>query len=354
MRCRITSSILVVFIVAFAFAGCSDGVRNPNPVGVVPEGVTQSAARAASATPCPQRAIFVRRFGEIRGYPLSASGTTTACAVISGVHSHISSGLPYGYMEVNSSGDLHALSFQSGDQYVLAIMPSNANGDAPPSRLVGAGPDAVALAVDSHDYDYIVAGENYPEDNCWFVAKSGAREPSAINCDPQLVAIEALAMDANDDLIVAGRDSATGAARVDVISKPSAPAPEMVRSIEGSHTTLAAADSMAIAIAPVTGDLYVFERAPGKPAVISVFAAGARGNAGPIRTILGSMAKLPPSAFAVNVIAVDDSGYLYVTSTGGTIYVYGPTAAGAAAPVREITDPAAASAFTAPGIGLRL
>jgi hypothetical protein len=88
--------------------------------------------------------------------------------------------------------------------------------------------------------------------------------------------------------------------------------------------------------------------------MITVFGDGASGNPEPIRTLFGSSANLPLSAFALNVLAVDDAGFLYVTSVSGTIFVYGPTASGDAVPARQITDSSTASHTFAAGIALRL
>lgn len=68
---------------------------------------------------------------------------------------------------------------------------------------------------------------------------------------------------------------------------------------------------------------------------ILVFAAGAKGNVAPIRTIIGpkTLLKTPYS------IRVDKLGYIYVTdSLGQDVKVYAPGAHGNVAPVQDITN----------------
>lgn len=304
------------------------------------------------ASNCPDGSIFIRRYGEIRAYPIQSSGETKPCAIIAGAASHVSDGLPYGNIAVSKNGFLHALSFQSTDLNVLAIHDADANGDDAPSRLVGASPDAVAVAVDSQINDYLVADENYLGDHCWFVVREGASAPFRTNCDTNLVSIAALAVDSHDDLIAAGLDATTGAVRLDVISNPATAAFVVDRSVTGSKTGLQPNGSLAIAVAPGSDQLYAFSGATSATTTITVFSDDARENAAPLRTIRSS--KFPPSAFAANVMAVDGKGMLYVASPDGSILVYEAGASGQVNPVRTITDAGAASNSTAAGIALRL
>src|SRR5437660_12376565 len=71
---------------------------------------------------------------------------------------------------------------------------------------------------------------------------------------------------------------------------------------------------------------------------ITVFAAGADGNATPTRTIIGSNTGLN----GASGIALDDAGHLYVTNAGGylanagSVKVYAAGASGNAIPIRTI------------------
>ncbi len=353
----------IAIALAIFLSACSGTLRNAATDGALPQSVDTTARapgqtmkkRALDELPeCPNRAIFVRRYGEIRGYPLDASGETTPCAVIAGPQTNVSDNLPYGNIAISANGLLHALSFQSNDARVLTIDAPDANGNAVPRRLVGLSPDAVALAVDSNVTDYVVAGENYQTDDCWFVVPSASTSATFSNCDANLSAIGALAVDTHGNLIAAGPDALTGAMRIDVISNPATASFTVARTIEGNEMGIGPGASIALAVAPISGDLYVFSRSLGNPAFVNVFTDGANGNVAPSRTIVGSSADLPQSAFAVNVLAVDDAGFLYVSSVAGTIFVYGPGATGNAVPVRQITDSSAASHKFAAGIALRL
>ena len=132
------------------------------------------------------------------------AGETTPCAILSGPLTNLSDNLPYGNIAVSTNGFIHALSFQANDARVLTIDAPDANGNALPRRLVGLSPDAVALAVDANVTDYVVASENYQGDNCWFIVPTSAMNPTSSNCDANLSAIVALAVDTHGNLIAAG------------------------------------------------------------------------------------------------------------------------------------------------------
>ena len=106
-------------------------------------------------------------------------------------------------------------------------------------------------------------------------------------------------------------------------------APE--RSISGDSAQMVLPGSLAV---NASKEIYVSDYSQGK---IFVFAAGASGNAAPIRTITGSA-----TGFAyIDPLALDSSGNLYVaaedsTQKLGVINVFPPTANGNATPIRSI------------------
>jgi sugar lactone lactonase YvrE len=109
-----------------------------------------------------------------------------------------------------------------------------------------------------------------------------------------------------------------------------------VQLIEGSSTGLIDATGVAV---DAVDNIYVSDIGNGSQSIsnILVFPAGSTGNTAPIRTIVGSATKLE---FA-NAIAVDTAGNIYVANQGissspSSINVYAAGATGNAAPIRTI------------------
>ena len=110
-----------------------------------------------------------------------------------------------------------------------------------------------------------------------------------------------------------------------------------ISTISGSNTLLARPTGIAI---DSTGKIYVADYGtedPGNPSVF-VFAAGANGNVAPVATITGAATGL----VFPNGLALDSAGKIYVANegtgevTGGSVTVYAAGATGNAAPVATI------------------
>ena len=83
-------------------------------------------------------------------------------------------------------------------------------------------------------------------------------------------------------------------------------------------------------MASQTGEIYVYDGSG-----IAVFSATANGSDKPVRYL-----SLPaPGVNSYETFTVDRAGLLYVSNTPGTIYVYGASASGTAAPIRTIHGP---------------
>ena len=360
----------------FAFAALAAFVGSASGSEVKPDslnsantfraaGIMQAQAVTAQAVKsCPTRAIFLRLLNEIRGYPLEASGPTAPCQRLADKS--------YGSITVSDHGFLHALSFQSGS---LAIFPPDATGNVAPNRAVSVDQDHISVALDSHVNDFVVAGQAYMSQNCWYVIPNSQTSSSRSNCDGSLAFIQALATTPNDELVVVGIDALSKAGRIDVFSNPASGSLKLLRSIVGPATGLATASanrtsyyfSVAFSVAtdPVSGDIYVYSHDLGAATAPKIlqFPVGANGNAAPLRTLSGPRTNLPTGqlgAFAVDVLALDDKGNLYVTSPGSgnpnpglLVSVFDRRASGNATPVRTFWDPTASVGTVGVGSAVR-
>ncbi len=101
------------------------------------------------------------------------------------------------------------------------------------------------------------------------------------------------------------------------------------------------------------GYIYVCNQVGNQGASVSVFAPGKNGNVAPVRTIAGPATRLQ----SPQSIALDDAGNIYVTNVtnhhGGTVTEYAAGADGNAAPIREIAGPRTTLSYYIGGIAVR-
>jgi hypothetical protein len=121
-----------------------------------------------------------------------------------------------------------------------------------------------------------------------------------------------------------------------------------IRNITGSRTQLAVPVGIAL---DVHGNVYVLNAEGSPTRSVTVYAAGANGNAKPIREIIGQKTGLYA---APDALAVDGSGRVYVLQSGyaNSISVFAAGANGNVAPVRVIQG--SSTGMTSPwGIAVR-
>jgi hypothetical protein len=352
-------SIVGIAIAGTIVAGC--GARS----GTLPQNVVAGAAVSPenSAVACPTRAVFLRLFGEIRGYRPDASGPTQTCTDIKGRKTRLTgNGSGYGAIQASPNGYLHATVFQSNAAHggLLIFLP-NANGNVAPWRDVNVtDQDQIALATDSQSNDFVVSNQGYSSDSCWYVIPHGKRIAQRQNCDSRLQQIYALATDPANDLLAIGFDATTKQLRIDVFRKPGSQAPTRIRTIEGPATGFPTFDGsyfdygFSLATDSVSGAIYVYLGGPGSGVTrVDEFVANAHGNVAPERVIGGSRTQLPATAFGTDVIAVG-GGLLYASTQAPSILVFGAHSHGNVAPERTITDPHVPTQELSVGIAVRL
>jgi hypothetical protein len=348
LRFRSLSAVFVACIVLSAslLSGCGGGSSSvpgsgatPPPGGAGIESITFANAALAAGGGCGLRTVFVNRNGSMRGYPLDAAGETQPCAVIP-----VSE---WGPISISRYGYLHVAAFQTGSASYPVYAP-NANGNAGPVRLITADRDRISLATDSHVTDFVADGPG--RFNCWEAAVATGDGSTQRICTTETgTFVEALAVEPDDRLVVVVSDFA-GPPRIELYANPASTAPQLLQTITGPATLLpAAAVEFGAATDPATGDIYVYAAGPSVGPRVLVFASNASGNVAPKRVL-----NVPDATGAgngqrgagLNVLAVDDRGQLYLgLRTNVVVQVYAAGAAGNAAPVRAITDASAPTTY---------
>ncbi|MGF6837634.1 hypothetical protein QF001_001501 [Paraburkholderia youngii] len=295
---------------------------------------------------CPDDAVFIGLNDQIRGYSLRANGATKPCQVLEGPRT--------------TFGTARAIAFSKNDFFhvaqfltngTVAIFPPKAEDNAAPSRsFTLPGNDLVSIAVDSHLNDFILsirAGAGP-----LFVAPVNSTglllQPIVISDPtPNLRVYVSLAVDNEDNLLLAGYDD-RGAAIIDTLGTArSLTSPALLRSLTGSNTGLlaggeggAASNNLTIAVDPRTNELFVYNTTTDHTQIqVSVFAAGASGNVPPVRTISGPATGITGPGFpGANKISVSSDGRLFVAEPNRRILVFAPGATGNVAPSQVIED----------------
>jgi hypothetical protein len=311
-------------------------VQTASPTSAGIESIAAANAALAAGGGCALRAVFVYRSGTARGYPLDASGETQPCAVIP-------VSVVWGPMSVSRYGYLHVAAFQTGTASYPVFAP-NANGKATPVRLITALIDRYSLATDSRVTDYIADGTNGPF--CWEVAVAIGDGSTYQYCTTEFTAqVQALAVEPDDRLVVVMSDYSTPP-RVELYTKAASPTPQLVQTISGAATLLpAAAVEFGATTDPATGDIYVYAAGPSVAPQVLVYTSNANGNGAPKRVLTvpnATGASFGGRGASTNVLAVDDRGQLYLALRNNVIVqVYAAGASGNAPPVRTITDASA-------------
>ena len=308
----------------------------------------QRARSGALAVPgiCPQRAVFLALENQVRGYPADATGPTPPCQRLAGPQTMLSTARS---LAVSIHGNPHVLQFLSNGSF--AIFPPGATGDVAPNRTVFTETnDLTAIAVDAHLRDYVLSVRQGPRVFVYHDGLAGQQPTPIVITDPSLAAVAGIAIDSQQNLVMAGYD-VNGQARIDTFHTASEIGPEvdLVRSLSGPRTGLLpgstnpfGGSTMSIAVNPATGELFVFD-APGNgsatPGSVRVFAAPAHGDVPPLRIIGGSSTGITGvGILGANKIAAARDGRLFVAQPNATILIFAAGANGNVPPASTITD----------------
>jgi hypothetical protein len=163
--------------------------------------------------------------------------------------------------------------------------------------------------------------------------------------DPNIVQYVSVAIDSDDNLLIAGYDI-RGAAIIDTLgTSRSITSPRLLRSLTGSKTGLLpgaglfARNNMTIAVDPRTDELFVYNQTTDLTQIqVSVFAAQANGDVPPVRTISGPATGITGSGLPGNKIAISSDGRILVAEPNLRILAFAPGARGNVAPSQVIED----------------
>ncbi len=214
---------------------------------------------------------------------------------------------------------------------VTMYLPS-ASGDAAParrftdSRVYGRMGAPTSVLLDSHDSLFVGSGGEFDSPRSLAVfapADSTVPSRSFFRNVPAM-----FALDRHDTLYALAGDT------VKVLAPGYAGGASPVRAIAGPHTGIRSVTAMAL---DRLGRLYL---AVGDSAIVRVYDPGVSGDVAPVRTIAGLHTRLTRP----RGIAVDGNGELYITNGqrrggGGAIRVYAAGARGEDQPVRTIVAP---------------
>ena len=299
---------------------------------------------------CPASAVFLALEGEVRGYTLRANGPVAPCQVLAGPDTLLSTARSIAF---SRDGALHVAQFLSNGQ--VNVFSPSANGNLAPLRTVFTlANDLVSIAVDSQGNDFVFS----PRQGEIVFLPTGTVGTPAPRIALDAAGVTSVAIDRDDNLLVAGWDQANEAFINTLGTSQSKSSPPVLRSIRGSATGLVEGTSgwggqvnLSIAVDPVSRELYVYNASADASTVqISVFSAAATGNVAPVRTIGGPATGITaPGILGTSKIAVSSDGRLFVAEPNNRIRVFAPGADGNVAPSQIIADATPGSAQSAQG-----
>lgn len=305
---------------------------------------------------CPDDAVFLALGDQIRGYSLRANGATEPCQVLQGPLTTL---MTAGAMVIGKNHFFHVAQFLTNS--TVDIFPRNAQGNEAPSRsfMLTMTNDLLSIAVDSHLNDFVMTIRPSEAGVLVAPANSSGPLPNPIRItDPNIVQYVSLAIDNEDNLLVAGYDS-RGAVIIDTLGTSlSITSPPLLRSLTGAKTGLIpgggfARNNITIAVDPSTNELFVYNASTDLTRIqVSVFAAKANGDVPPVRTISGPATGITGPGLPGNKIAISSDGRLFVAEPNLRILAFAPGARGNVGPSQVIEDSTSSSAAQG-GIAVR-
>jgi hypothetical protein len=324
-------------------------------LGPAPSTAAPSTAAPAAAAAPPRDLVYVASAdsGPVTAYAAGSTGAVSPARTIASPHKAGTEWDPWG-VAFDASGHLYVQSFLS--DATTFVFPPRASGATAPTRMfVASSPDNQSIAVDAKGFEYVAGGEAG--------AAIAVVRPGAKGDPRRLYAVSALRRIPLDESFNPWPSILSTDARNEVlaaVARPRGNAIEIftggargggrpVRVVTGRNTGLGSCASfsatgcreVSITVSPATGLIYAAVSS-GATTHISVFAAGARGNARPIRTIGGPATGLRGKVITgIAVSRLDGAIYVMVKSSqfgAGRVVVFGRDASGDIRPLRSFTD----------------
>jgi hypothetical protein len=290
---------------------------------------------------CPTNAVFLALETEVRGYSTDANGMTAPCQILNGPQTTFGTARA---ISISPDDYLHVSQFLTNG--TVNLFPPNSSGNATPSRTITTYTnDLVAIATDSNNTDFILSNREGSSEVV--VVPNNATTPSSSFFDTDLQIAWGLAIDAENNLLLAGYTS-SGVATIDTFAaSANSTAPTRIRRLQGRSTALLfgnpsnpLGNTLAIALDPVTQELYVYNSDANEDTIqVSVFAAHATGSPAPKRVIRGSATQLGIHGdLGTSKISVSSDGRLFDAEPNNRILVFAAGASGNASPAQIIQD----------------
>ncbi|MBN3756103.1 hypothetical protein G3N95_24400 [Paraburkholderia sp. Tr-20389] len=295
---------------------------------------------------CRSDAVFLSFDNQIRGYSARANGATEPCQVLQGPLTTLMSA---GATAIDKKDAFHVAQF---GQSTVDIFPRKAEGNQAPERsfMLTSTNDLPGVAVDSRLNDFVLSVRPSTAGVMVVPVNSSGPIPNPVRItDPNITHYQSIAIDGDDNLLIAGYDI-QGAAIIDTFgTSRSVTAPPLLRSLTGPNTGLFPGRNVffsqiatTIAIDPRTDELFVYNTtADATQTQVSVFAAKANGNMRPLRTISGPATGIVGQELARpgNRIAVSPDGRLFFADPSQLrILAFAPGARGNVPPSQIIED----------------
>lgn len=328
---RNVARLLSTAVLVVAFAGC---------------GSFSPAARMPGQAVAPQTSKFVAKpwiyvansnydDPTVTVYGRRADGDAAPLQTIAGSNTELRQ--PIG-IAVDRRGKIYVANVFGGGSNgygsVLIFAPG-ANGNAAPVGTITTGLNyPFGVSLDSSDNVYVA--NNQGQSVTVYAAKTYTPIRAIFGRNTQLYPV-GLTLDASGKLYVANfNDEASGSGWITVYNAGADGDVQPIEQIHGYKTGLT--DPAGGIAVDANGNIYVANGGYPKPQSLLVFAAGAHGDAKPIRKISGSKTQLTWASG----LALDARGRIFATTTSPlsgptSVLVFAPDARGNVPPVREIT-----------------
>jgi hypothetical protein len=278
-----------------------------------------------SSSPAVQNMYVIGADG-VSVFPVTATGSATPTTIISGTNTGFSDAHRAAF---DAKGNMYVTNASGGS---VAVYAAGATGNATPTTTISGaatglvGPSGIALDASGNIYVANLGGGV----TVYAAGATGNATPTATisGAATGLSSPNGLALDAKGNIYVANEccDTGNGYGSVTVYAAGATGNAAPTATITGLATGLDRPHALAL---DSSGNIYV-TNASGNS--VTVYAASATGNATPTTTISGALTLLSNP----NGIALDDKGNIYVTN-GTSVTVYAAGSSGNVAPTATIS-----------------
>lgn len=311
-------------LVSCGGGGASGGASSP---AILPGGLSPGAARSAGQIFVPNDLGII---GSVTVYPASANGNVAPAAAVAGPNTQLG---PATGVAFDSAGDLYVANKGVGCiTSCIAEFAPGASGNVAPIRTICGSNTMLSgqlggIALDAAGNIYVA---DPPESVVVFSASaSGNASPTRVITGPAtgLAVPTGIAVDAAARVYVANKAGSTGAGSITIYAAGASGNAAPAATIAGPQTGIFEPTSLALDSSKNIYETNVVTSQALAP--VLVFPATANGNAFPSRRIGGGLT-------AASGIALDSAGNIYLAGVS-SVSIFAAGASDNAAPLRIIT-----------------